>query len=119
MNLINSFEKYSAKVFRLIQSLSFLKDARKNPKIEIKDIVWGYYLGSTLRMKAISTIEEEIRHGVLKKRVREKISDDTFGYGLDHLEPESLQEVWYNLAKRFKRNAMLRNSEIAHLMIIL
>lgn len=110
MSLINSFEKYSDKVFRLVQSLSLLKDTREKPEIEIKDIVWGYYLGSTLRMKAISTIEEEIGQGVLKGRVKQSMSDDTFGYGLDHLEPESLQQVWYILAKRAKRNGMLRNS---------
>lgn len=90
--------------------LSFLKDTRKKPKIEIQDIVGGYYLGSVLRMKAISTIEEEIGQGILKGRVKQSISDDTFGYGLDHLEPESLQEVWYMLAKRAKRNGMLRDS---------
>jgi hypothetical protein len=109
MTLSNSFERYANKVFHLIPSLSLLKDTRKRPRIEIQDIVWGYYLGSALRMKAISTIEEEIGQGVLKRKVKQSISDDTFGYGLDHLEPQSLQEVWYKLARRAKRNGMLRD----------
>lgn len=110
MPLNNSFERYTKKVFHLAQSLSLLNDTRKRPRIETQDIVWAYYLGSALRMKAISTIEEEIGQGVLKRKVKQSISDDTFGYGLDHLDPQSLQEVWYSLLKRTKRNGMLRNS---------
>jgi hypothetical protein len=38
------------------------------------------------------------------------ISDDTIGYGLDHLDVESIQKGWYMLARRAKRNGMLRDS---------
>jgi len=109
MSHIRSFEKYSAKVFDLGYFLSLLEDNRKAPKIDIQNIFMGYYLGSVLRMKATSTIEEETRNGVLKKRVAD-ISDDTIGYGLDHLDVESIQKGWYMLARQAKRNGMLRNS---------
>jgi hypothetical protein len=107
--MINSFEKYSAKVFNMGHFLSLLEDNRKNPEIDIKNIVLGYYYGSMLRIKATSTIEEETRDGVLKKRVGD-ISDDTIGYGLGHLDVESIQKGWYMLARRAKRNGMLRDS---------
>jgi len=109
MSHIRSFEKYSAKVFGLGHFLSLLKDNRKAPDIDIQNIFMGYFLGSALRMKATSTIEEETRDGVLKKRVGD-ISDDTIGYGLDHLDVESIQKGWYMLARRAKRNGMLRNN---------
>jgi hypothetical protein len=109
MSQINSFEKYSAKVFKMGEVLSLLEDNRHEPDIDIKNIFLGYYFGSALRMKATSTIEEETRDGVLKKRVGD-ISDDTIGYGLDHLDVESIQKGWYMLAIRAKRNGMLRNS---------
>ena len=109
MSQINSFEKYSAKVFKMGDLLSMLKDNRKDPDIDIKNIFMGYYYGSALRMKATSAIEEETRKGVLKKRVGD-ISDDTIGYGLDHLDVESIQKGWYMLAKQAKRNGMLRDS---------
>lgn len=109
LSQLHIFEKYSAKVFHLAQILSLLEDSRKEPEIEIQKIFLGYYLGSILRMKATSTIEEETREGVLKKRVGD-ISDDTIGYGLDHLKTESLQQGWYMLAKQAKRNGMLRDS---------
>jgi hypothetical protein len=89
--------------------LSLLADNRKKPDIDIKKIFNGYYYGSVLRMKATSTIEQETRDGVLNKRVGD-ISDDTIGYGLDHLDVESIQKGWYMLARRSKRNGMLRNS---------
>jgi len=109
MSLIYNFEKYSAKVFKIGDFVSLLEDNRKNPDIDIKNIFWGYFLGSTLRMKATSTIEEETRKGILKNRVGD-ISDDTIGYGLDHLDVETIQKGWYMLARRAKRNGMLRDS---------
>ncbi len=109
MSQINSFEKYSAKVFKMGQFLSMLEDNRKGPDIDVRNIFMGYYYGSALRMKATSSIEEETRKGVLKKRVGD-ISDDTIGYGLDHLDVESIQKGWYMLAKQAKRNGMLRDS---------
>ena len=66
-----------------------LADNRKNPDIDIKKIFIGYYYGTVLRMKATSTIEEETRKGILKNRVG-NISDDTIGYGLDHLDVETI-----------------------------
>jgi len=89
--------------------VSLLEDNRKNPDIDIKKIFIGYYYGSALRMKATSTIEEETRNGILKNRVG-NISDDTIGYGLDHLDVETIQKGWYMLARRVKRNGMLRDS---------
>lgn len=111
MSLIKSFSSYVfKKVFRLEHALSLLKDTRKDPSIGIRDIVMGYLWGSVLRIKATSTIEEEIREGALKWRVKPNISDDTFGYGLEHLESASLQQVWYFMVKRAKRNGMLRET---------
>jgi hypothetical protein len=109
LSQLNIFEKYSAKVFGLPHFLSLLEDSRIEPDIDIRNIVLGYYLGSTLRIKATSAIEDETREGVLKKRVG-SISDDTIGYALEHLKPESLQQGWYMLAKRAKRNGMLRDN---------
>ena len=109
MSQIYNFEKYGSKVFKLMDFLSMLQDDRKEPEINIQKIFLGYYFGSAFRMKATSTIEEETRKGVLRKRVG-AISDDTIGYGLEHLRTESIQEGWYMLGRRAKRNGMLRDS---------
>jgi hypothetical protein len=57
MSQINSFEKYSAKVFGMEHFLSLLEDNRKAPDIDVRNIFMGYYYGSALRMKATSTID--------------------------------------------------------------
>jgi hypothetical protein len=116
MSQINCFERYSAKVFNFDSFLSLLKDNRNNPGIDLKNIVLGYYYGSALRIKATSAIEEEIREGVLRKRVKD-VSDDTIGYGLNNLEPRSVQQGWYMLARKARRNGMLRGNPFHDYMV--
>ncbi len=109
MSRIDLFENYSDKVFKLGYFLSHLQDQRKKPDIDIQNVFMAYYLGSTLRLKATCEIEEETVNGVLNERVG-PMSDDAIGYGLNHLKVESIQKGWYMLAKRAKRNGMLRDS---------
>jgi hypothetical protein len=106
---ISSFEKYTNKVFQLGNHLDLLQDGREAPKINISRIFMACYYGFSFRLKAINSIEEESRTGILRHRVG-AISDDTLKYGLAHLCPESLQALWHILSKRAKRNGMLRNS---------
>ncbi len=109
MSRIDLFENYSGKVFKMRYFLSLLQDERKDPDIGIQNIFMAYYFGSALRLKATSEIEEETINGTLNERVG-AMSDDAIGYGLNHLKVESLQQGWYMLAKRAKRNGMLRDS---------
>lgn len=106
---ISSFEKYSAKVFQIGDLLDLLQDSREDAQISISKIFMALYYGFSFRLKAIASIEEESRSGILRHRVG-TISDDTLKYGLAHLCPESLQALWHMLSKRVKRNGMLRDS---------
>jgi hypothetical protein len=106
---ISSFEKYTNKVFQLGNHLDLLEDGREDPQISISRIFMAFYYGFSFRLKAIDSIEEESRFGILRHRVG-AISDDTLNYGLKHLCPQSLQTLWHMLSKRAKRNGMLRNS---------
>ena len=117
MSLINSFEKYCFKVFRFNTVLSVLDDRRQEPDIDIREIFLGYFYGASLRLKATSTIEQEIKCGVLRKRIKEDISDDTFGYGLANLTPPSVQKGWELMARMAKRNGMLRENPFHDYMV--
>ncbi len=110
MSRIKLFENYIHKVFYFETLLSGLQDNRCDPDIDICQIVKALIYGSSLRIRAISEIETECREGFLKKRVG-PISDDSFGYGLNHLETHSLQEGWEMMVIRMKRNGMIRNSQ--------
>lgn len=110
MSTIDCFEGYLAKVFKLPQVISGFKDLRTDPSIDIRDIFMGYLYASAFRIKATSSIEEETKKGgVLEKRVG-FISDDSFGFGLNHLTIRSLRNGWNQLVRIIKRNGMLRDN---------
>lgn len=108
MPVVKSFEHYISKVFGFYANLRLLKDSRDCPAIDISKVFTGCFYGSSFRLKSISSIEEETREGSLSKRVG-AISDDTIKYGLNHLDIESVQNVWYSSSKRAKRNGMFRD----------
>jgi hypothetical protein len=109
LSLINSFEAYANKVFRLDSILGSLSDERIQPIIPLPSIVKAVFLASAFRIKAISSIEFECRLGILKKKIG-PMSDDTIGYGLNHLPPDQLRLKMRCLQKVWKRNGMLRNN---------
>jgi len=109
MSLIRSFDKYIHKVFHFDEFLNFLEDTRINPSIDIKKIAEALFYGTAFRMKAIAEIERECKEGVLSKRIG-ALSDDTIGYGMEHLEVSSLQKAWELMARLMKRNGMIRKN---------
>lgn len=108
--MIREFDKYIRKVFKIEELLEQLKDTRVAPTIDIQNIVFALLYGSSFHIRGIQEVERECKEGVLKKRIG-PISDDTFGYGLNHLELESLQKVWEDLVRRMKRNGMIRQGK--------
>ncbi len=108
MSLIHSYEKYCRKVFSLDEVLKGLEDHRQEPSISIESIVSGFFYSASLRLKAISTMAWEIKNGLLKHRIPQEISDDTFAYGLNHLEPDSLHRGWEMIARKVKELGILR-----------
>lgn len=107
---ISSFEGYIGKVFDFAGNLGLLSDGRQYPTKSISSIFLVCFYGTCFRLKAVSAIAEESREGCLSQRVG-SISDDTIGYGLNHLDVASVQEFWNVLSKRAKRNGMLRGGE--------
>jgi hypothetical protein len=109
MSRIKQFESYAFKVFKLPDLLESLEDGRSDPDIDIRKVVQGLIYGSALRIKAIAEIERECQEGVLKTRIG-PISDDTFGYGLDHVDSIFFHDAWMKIDKIMKRNGMLREN---------
>ena len=107
MSTLGCFDAYIRKVFDWTGMGSHLEDGRTHPRIPMAKIVEGLLMGMVFRSPAISEIEWECREGVLKERIG-AISDDSFGYGLEHLGPASLQEGWTRMARLMKRKGMLR-----------
>ena len=116
MSRIKQFETYAFKVYKLPSFWGGLEDGRVDPKIDIHQIVKGLIYGSSRRLKAISEIERECKEGVLKERVG-PISDDTFGYGLEHVDSMFIHDAWMKIGKIIKRNGVIRNSAHGGLIV--
>lgn len=116
MSFIRSFNRYIQKVFDLGTLLEGLEDRRQDPGVSIDTIVKAILYGTVFRIASMEELERECREGILRKRVG-PVSDDTFGYGLDHLDVSSLQAGLTRMAKTMKRNGMIRKNPFANLTV--
>jgi hypothetical protein len=61
-----------------------------------------------MQIPSLLQIEAECRHGALAKRIG-PISDDTLGYSLERQSPEPVFALRCEIARRLKRNGVLRS----------
>jgi len=61
-----------------------------------------------MQIPSLLQIEAACRHGVLAKRIG-RISDDTLGYALQRQSPEPVFDLGCQIARRLKRNGVLRS----------
>ena len=66
------------------------------------------FLGAAMQIPSLLQIEAECCLGALAKRIG-PISDDTLGYALERQSPESLFALSCSIARRLKRNGVLRS----------
>jgi hypothetical protein len=67
------------------------------------------FLGAAMQIPSLLQIEAECRDGVLAKRIG-PISDDTIGYALQRQSPEPVFALGCDIARRLKRNGVLRSA---------
>jgi len=66
------------------------------------------FLGAAMQIPSLLQIEAECHHGALAKRIG-PVSDDTLGYSLERQAPEPVFALSCEMARRLKRNAVLRS----------
>ncbi|MCW5979506.1 MAG: transposase [Bryobacteraceae bacterium] len=66
------------------------------------------FLGAAMQIPSLLQIEAECRRGALAKRIG-PISDDTIGYALQRQSPEPVFTLACEVARRLKRNGVLRS----------
>jgi hypothetical protein len=66
------------------------------------------FLGAAMQISSLLQIEAECRDGALAKRIG-PISDDTLGYSLERQSPEPVFALSCEIARRLKRNGVLRS----------
>jgi hypothetical protein len=104
----HQFEAYLDKVFDFSQRVGALPEGRQWPQHTWKKVFDAVFLGAAMQMPSLLQIEAECRNGALAKRIG-PISDDTIGYALQRQSPEPVFALGCEIARRLKRNGVLRS----------
>ncbi len=104
----HQFEAYLDKVFGFSKRVGALPEGRQWPQHPWKKVFDAVFLGAAMQMPSLLQIEAECRNGALAKRIG-PISDDTVGYALQRQSPEPVFALGCEIARRLKRNGVLRS----------
>jgi Transposase DDE domain len=102
------FEAYLDKVFGFSELVGALPEGREFPQHSWKKVFEAVFLGAAMQIPSLLQIEAECRDGALAKRIG-PISDDTLGYALQRQSPEPVFALSCEIARRLKRNGVLRS----------
>lgn len=102
------FEAYLDKVFGFSDLVRSLPEGREFPQHSWKKVFDTVFLGAAMQIPSLLQIEAECRGGALAKRIG-PISDDTIGYALERQSPEPVFTLSCEIARRLKRNGVLRS----------
>jgi hypothetical protein len=102
------FEAYLDKLFGFSDLVSALPEGRQFPQHAWKKVFDAVFLGAAMQIPSRLQIEAECHHGVLAKRIG-PVSDDTLGYSLERQSPEPVFALNCEIARRLKRNGVLRS----------
>jgi hypothetical protein len=102
------FEAYLDKVFDFSRLVDALPEGRQSPTHPWQKVFESVFLGAAMQMPSLLQIEAECRSGVLAKRIG-PISADTIGYALQRQSPEPVFALGCDVARRLKRNGILRS----------
>jgi hypothetical protein len=104
----HQFETYLDKVFDFSARVGALPEGRQWPQHPWHKVFDAVFLGAAMQMPSLLQIEAECRNGALAKRIG-PISDDTIGYALQRQSPEPVFALGCAIARRLKRNGVLRS----------
>ncbi len=102
------FEAYLDKVFGFSALVGALPEGREFPQHSWKKVFDAVFLGAAMQIPSLLQIEAECHDGALAKRIG-PISDDTLGYALQRQPPEPVFALSCEIARRLKRNGVLRS----------
>ena len=110
------FEAYLDKVFGFSQCVRALPEGRQFPQHPWHKVFDAVFLGAAMQIPSLLQIEAECRNGALAKRIG-PISDDTIGYALQRQSPQPVFQLNCEIARRLKRNGVLRSDWSRGLMV--
>lgn len=110
------FEAYLDKVFAFSDLVAQLSDRRSHPQHPCRKVFEALFLGAVLQCPSLHQLERECRDGVLRRRIG-PVSEDTFRYTLQRLALDRLFALGCEVARRLKRNGVLRTEAAGGLVV--
>jgi hypothetical protein len=102
------FEAYLDKVFGFSDLVSALPEGRQFPQHSWKKVFDAVFFSAAMQIPSLLRMEAECHHGALARRIG-PVSDDTIGYALERQSPQPVFELSCEVARRLKRNGVLRS----------
>jgi hypothetical protein len=104
------FEAYVNKVFALSARVTAMGEGRKSLRHPWPKVWDAVFLGAAMQIPNLHRLEAECRQGILAARLG-ALSEDTMGYALERQEPAAVFALGCEVARRLKRNGLLRSPE--------
>jgi hypothetical protein len=120
MNRLRQFWHATDKLFDLPRRLRAVRDQRTDPEISAGVLTTSLFLGAVMRVPSFLQLEAETRRPGWQRLIRRSkaISDDAFGYGLEHARLEDLRAVLVAVNQTLKRNKALEAAKINGLLAV-
>lgn len=120
MNRLRQFWHAADKLFDLPRRLCAVRDRRTDPPISAGVLTTSLFLGAVLRVPSFLQLEAETRRPGWQRLIgRSKpISDDAFGYGLEHARLDELRDLLLVVNQTLKRNKAFEAAKIHGLLAV-
>lgn len=113
---VRQFERYLQKVFDWATLLRGVPEARHAPQHSCQKVLEAVVLGAALQIGSVHRLEWECGAGALAQRIG-PVSEDTIRYALQRVAPTAVFELVCAIARRLKRNGVLRTEGMRGLIV--
>jgi len=112
----HEIEAYVEKIFDWSALLTRLPDGRRHPQHSCQKVFAAVFWGAVGRIPSFHQLEYECRAGGLRHRIG-PLSEDTLRYTLERVAPEAVFALGCEVARRLKRNGVLRTDAAQGLIV--
>jgi len=117
---LEEFVAYSQKRFALPLLAGCFQDSRQDPDIPARAVGLSLILGEVVHIPSFRQLEEETKLPQWQRWVGylDSISDDTFGYAAQRMDPEKLRRAGVFINRRLKRGKAFEDNKINGLLVV-
>jgi hypothetical protein len=120
VNRLAQFLQYTGKVFELKRLLRSVRDGRSDPAIPILSVSLCLVLGVVMRIASYLDLAEQTKRRRWRRLcgLQGALSDDTFHYVTERMQPEDWRQNQAEVVKTLKGNKALESCKIKGLLLV-